>query len=196
MQFLTALVEHLVVGVVALLWLLPTASSFNLLPCLVDLDKHKEILLAVGVPIAYVVGMYIDVIASLFFLPVRRFLNFGDKKWRERFFGSHLGSASGVAYDKSAKILIHSPDEAARYMLQLSSREKIARGVALNFLLAAVANIYLPPSNFSISASIMFGLGIFGFFVWLRLNALTDIYKSNLVSGISVNLRLAKRFKK
>lgn len=178
MQFLAALVEHLVVGVVALIWLLPLAEQLALVPAVKIVD-HKEILIAVGLPVAYVVGMYVDVLASPMAALLRRLIDYLWGNWRVRFFGGHLATAGGEAYQRTKAILVKSPDEAAKYLLQLSSREKIARGVALNFLLAAVVNLAATKSMYSVPPWLLALLAAIGVLVWLRLNALTDKFKSN-----------------
>lgn len=178
MQFLAALVEHLVVGVVALLWLLPLADQLALVPN-VKISDHKEVLIAVGLPVSYVVGMYVDVLASPLTALLRRLLDNCRPGLRASFFGGHLGTPGHKSYQRTASILKHSPDEAAKYFLQLSGREKIARGVALNFVMATIVNLAVPHGMYSVPCWLLALLGIVGVLVWLRLNALTDTFKSH-----------------
>jgi hypothetical protein len=178
MQFIAALIEHLVVGLVALLWLLPIANQLTLIPD-VKIADHKEVLIAIGLPMSYVVGMYVDIFASLLSSFIKRALDVVGRNWRSKIFGAHLSSKEGGSYRRTAKILKASPDEAARYLLQLSSREKIARGVYLNFLIAAVVNCLLPTSKYYVPPLLLLVMFLVGVLVWLRLNALTDNFKEH-----------------
>ncbi|MRW89034.1 hypothetical protein GJ699_03460 [Duganella sp. FT80W] len=178
MQFIAALIEHLVVGLVALLWLLPIANQLTLIPD-VKIADHKEVLIAIGLPVAYVVGMYVDVFASLLSSFIKRALDAYGSTWRSKIFGAHLSSKNGKSYERTAKILKQSPDEAARYLLQLSSREKIARGVYLNFLIAAAVNFLLPTSKYYVPPLLLIAMFSIGVLAWLRLNALTDNFKTH-----------------
>ena len=168
MQFFSALVEHLVVGVIALIWALPILNYFSLIP--IGFASNKEFVLAIGVPVAYLVGMYIDVLASRVTAPFRK-------------------TKGGKSYDRTVRIISNSPDELARYLLQLSGREKIARGAFLNFFIAMICNFVMPKSEYSINYWLLLTLSILGFIIWRRLHALTDIFK---VQAVKLSYRLNK----
>jgi hypothetical protein len=169
MQFFAALIEHFVVGIVSLIWILPIANMCGLIPLLPSGEKwsdYKEVLVAVGFPAAYVVGMYVDVFASYILKPIQPLA--------KRFFGA----GTGASYSRTIGIIKTSGDESARYLLQLSAREKIARGVVLNLLCGAVLNFALPKSGFTVQwwlLSVLFALGIF---VWMRHYGLVERYKA------------------
>lgn len=178
MQFVAALVEHLVVGLVSLLWLLPIANQLTVIPD-IKVAEHKELLIAIGLPVAYVVGMYVDILASLFSSSIKRALDAFGPTWRSKLFGAHLANNNRKSYERTAKILKNSPDEAARYLLQLSSREKIARGVYVNFLIAAFANFFYPDNKYYVAPALLLVMFSVGLLAWLRLNALTDNFKNH-----------------
>lgn len=179
MQFLSALVEHLVVGVVSLLWLMPLMRSLSLIPDIKPSD-HKELIIAVGIPAAYVVGIYVDVVASVFTSSIRRAIDWRWKVGRKKFFGAHVPAAGGGSYERTAIIIKRSPDEAARYLLMLSGREKIARGVFTCLVIATFVNAILPRSAYTVSPWLLSAVAALGLLVWLRLNALTDNLKVQL----------------
>lgn len=179
MQFIAALIEHFVVGVISLLWLMPVLYYLSLLPS-VKISDHKEIILTVAVPVAYVVGMYVDVVASIITSMIRRIIDKGLSNWRKKIFGAHI-SGGGRSYERTVQIMKKSPEEATKYLLLLSGREKIARGVFTNVAIAAVLDSVLPKSIYSISPLLLLLVAMFGLFVWLRYNALTDLFKDQLL---------------
>lgn len=169
MQFFAALIEHFVVGIVALVWIMPIAGLLGIIPQLPMGEKwsdYKEVLIAVGLPTAYVVGMYVDVFASYSVKPLRDFAK------------KHFGAGSGTSYSRTIKVIKSSDDESARYLLQLSAREKIARGVMLNLLLGAFWNLVLPKSVFTSPWLLLFVFFVLGVFVWMRLFGLVERYKA------------------
>jgi hypothetical protein len=170
MQFFAALVEHLIVGILALIWMLPVAHFFEIIPLLPKTEKwsdYKEVLIAVGLPAAYVAGMFVDVFASM---ATQRLRNFAKRRF---------GAASGTSYKNTIGIIKSSGDETARYLLQLTAREKIARGAALNFLLGAFVNFILPKSTYSVPGWLLIALCVLGIFVWMRLYGLVDRFKAH-----------------
>jgi hypothetical protein len=169
MQFFAALIEHFVVGIVSLIWILPLANFFGLIPLLPSGEKwsdYKEVLVAVGFPAAYVVGMYVDVFASYALKPFHTLA--------QKFFGA----GSGTSYSRTIKIMKVSGDESARYLLQLSAREKIARGVVLNLLFGAIANLALPKSGLTVQWWLLSFLFLLGIVVWMRHFGLVERYKA------------------
>jgi hypothetical protein len=182
MQFLAALVEHLVVGIVALLWGLPLANAWGLLPD-VKIADHKEILIAVGLPVAYIVGMYIDVFVAPLFFALRKWIY--KRHGLKKFFGATL-SGSSSAFKRTATILVKSPDETAKYLLQLSGRAKIARGASADFIVAAVVNACVATSTYTVHPLLLSATAIVSFFVWLRLAALTDQFKDNCCRALAL----------
>ena len=179
MQFLSALVEHLVVGIISLLWVMPVLNFFSLVPD-VKLSDHKEIIIAVGVPVAYVVGVYVDVLSSIFTSTIRLLIDNRHMAWRKAFFGAHISASGGRAYQRTVEIMKKSPDEATKYLLLLSGREKIARGVFASVTLASILNSFLPKSIYTVSSWLLLAVAILGLLIWLRLNALTDNFKDQI----------------
>jgi hypothetical protein len=183
MQFLSALVEHLVVGIFALIWGLPLATALGLKPD-VALLNHKEILIAVGIPVAYVVGVYIDVFFATPLHALRRRLEDKFPKLKEVLRKTYSGSSS--PFERTAKIFVKSPDEMARYLLQLSGRAKIARGVGGNALIAAGINLFVSKNLFTVSPLWLAIFALISFVFWLRLAALADKFKDNCCTALGV----------
>lgn len=204
MQFLAALVEHFVVGVVALLWVLPFLHKYSLIPS-GNLAESKEIVLAVGIPAVYVIGMFVDVFSSIFTAWIRLGFDFISRS--NEFFtdgvsaklirkhykdtinarnptlttASVSASSEGKSYDRTVRILNDSPDEKAKHLLQLSGREKIARGVFCNLVVATILNACFDKSVYTVPALMLFFFALAGLFVWLRLAVLTDEFKRRML---------------
>lgn len=178
MQFITALLEHFVVGIVSLIWGLPLLYSLDLIPN-ADLEKHKEILIAVSLPIAYVVGIFVDVFASILVTWIRCALMKLTPKYMKSIVRYLVSGGRTIPYGKTVKILKRSPDEAVKFLLLLTSREKTCRGVFLCLLLAALININVK-SQFYVSPLVLSILAIIAFLVSLRLTDLTQVFKEQL----------------
>lgn len=179
MQFISALVEHLVVGVISLLWVMPLLNWLKLIPTVAL--ENKEVILAIGLPTAYVIGIYVDVLASYVTALIRKLIDKYFPNFRLKFFGTHLLTSGGTSYERTQLILKNSPDELARYLLQLVGREKIARGTFMNLVIATIFNLFPCKSIYSINPWILMFMSLVAIFVWLRLNALTDIFKEQAV---------------
>ena len=119
------LIEYLVNGTIALVWLYPLIASY-----LRDVTASLLPVIAVGL---YVVGMVIDVVAWAVTRPLKH-------RIRRRVHPKYSRSADWKAVSgtmRHAKIALHAP-ELARELATRSSRDRIARGLIVNAVLAAV----------------------------------------------------------
>ena len=180
MQFAAALVEHLIVGIIALIWMLPLLDGLQLMPA-ADFEKHKDFMIAIGLPITYVVGIYVDVFASVLTAWMRSILErqFGADRFRT-VFGGVADGKSAKPYAKTVKILRRAPDEAVKFLQLLTSREKACRGVFLCLLLGAATNVLVESKRFRVSPTVLLILAVVSFVVWLRLTVLTEVFKEQL----------------
>lgn len=65
MQFAAALIEYLISGIVASIWVVLIINAYITLP-LTDIKDYKEIFVVIYFPIAYILGIYVDVVSSFF----------------------------------------------------------------------------------------------------------------------------------
>jgi hypothetical protein len=63
MQFAAALIEYLITGIVASTWVVALINHYTSLP-LQEIQNYKEIFVVAYFPIAYILGIYIDVTSS------------------------------------------------------------------------------------------------------------------------------------
>ena len=181
MQFISALIEHLVVGIIALVCLLPLAHEHGLIKDGL-IAQYKDVLVYIGPPVAYVVGMYIDTFASMLSAYLRaRYKTMSSRTIR---IVECLAPSKGDSYTRTARILAQSPDETGKYLLQLSGRVKIARGVALTLFVAAIAYAFPPYAKGAVPAIALLALSALGSLVWLRLHVQTDSFKAHAQAKI------------
>ncbi|GEM_PF-2750765 len=131
MQIPGLLVEYLINGAVALIWLLPLAASLGLIPDKTDSLINATLLLVPGL---YVLGMIIDSAASLMVTPHKKIirkriykkLGIPEKEWQK---------FSGFSIE--AKLILYAP-ELANAGARRSTRDRIARSSIVNFMVATV----------------------------------------------------------
>lgn len=116
-------VEYLVIGTIAILWLWPLASI------LAPLVPKNEIFTLLLVPVLYVIGMIVDYLGYLLLRPVRN-------RIRDRIYIQYEGDveeSSGL----EARLFVHAP-ELANLVTMYSSRDRVARGTAINGIIAVI----------------------------------------------------------
>lgn len=188
MQFATALIEYLISGIVASIWIMmiidPDVTSH-----LNKFDNYKDIFVLMYFPIAYVIGMYIDTISSFI---LNRLNEIYSKLLEIKFLGNiHkvsncfikkvFGEPKENSYKKSAKILSYSEVDIIRTMESYVSRDRIARGMLLNsFITGIVCVIYL---KFTIAIVCLF-FSIISFLVWVRLDRLSSKFKDAAIENL------------
>jgi hypothetical protein len=119
------LIEYLVNGAIALTWLYPSIAVY-----LADMPAPLLPVVAVAL---YVVGMMIDVVAWGITRPLKHWLR--RSVHRKYAPGRDPEAVSGTM--RHAKIALHAP-ELARELETRSSRDRIARGLIVNAVLATV----------------------------------------------------------
>lgn len=119
------LIEYLIAGGLALPWLLPTLSSLGF--------TAEATLLPFMVVLLYAVGMLLDFVAYTALIP--------GKRWLRRRIAARMGrppvTVRAVTATRQVKLILYAP-ELAKEVSMRSSRDRIARGMALNCLLAAI----------------------------------------------------------
>ncbi|WP_152618910.1 hypothetical protein [Halomonas sp. KHS3] len=153
MQFAVALIEYLISGIVASAWLMTVLSNYIPLPFKLISD-YKELILVIYFPIAYVLGIYVDVVSSFLIRRTKEIDTASNKHMKPyawlrcgvvKCFTFIAGTPKSDSYERSAEILSYSIPDAVRTMEAYVSRDRIARGMALNSFLGAItAYVYAP----------------------------------------------------
>jgi ABC-type branched-subunit amino acid transport system permease subunit len=191
MQF-SALIEYLITGIVSSVWFSVLVNKFVPIP--MDLIKdYKEIVVVVYIPIAYALGVYIDVVSSYF---IRRFkelyrsilkCNVINKihKLLSKFFLCISGNPKSSPYKHASIILSYSPSDMVKTMDAYVSRDRMARGMALNSLISAFVFLWILPDDISCKAfiicSVLFLLSIS---IWHRLRRLSSAFKKVAIEAL------------
>jgi len=127
------LIEYLISGTIALIWLVPLLASFNI-------HAMESIPLPLMAVALYIVGMTIDFLAYWMVRPLKGVLR--RKAWRKYGEG---GEAPNSSVDREIQFSLYAP-ELAKEVAMRSSRDRIARGAVANaaiaFLLEHVLNAY------------------------------------------------------
>jgi hypothetical protein len=129
MQLPGLLVEYLINGVISLLWVMPTGIILG-----VEVNKFDTTTALILLPALYLMGMLIDFLGS-------RTLSWYKRRIMQEI-QEEIKKTTGVKqeYDEhyiEAKLKLYSP-ELAHAVEMRSSRDRIARGSAINFLLATI----------------------------------------------------------
>jgi len=153
MQFAVALIEYLITGIVASAWLIVILQNYIPVP-LEIISNHKEFFVIVYFPMVYILGIYVDAISSFLIRRMKEIDESGNKRNKSyawvrcgvvKCFNVIAGTPKKDSYDRSAEILSYSIPDAVRTMDAYVSRDRIARGMALNSFAGAVAAyVYAP----------------------------------------------------
>jgi hypothetical protein len=157
-QFASALLEYLVSGFVALLWLVPLVRA--VIGTSTQLPQINEPSVTLYLPVAYVLGIFLDATSSLLLETLRR----------------HGGSRT--SYDRTVRILSYGSQHVVKTMEAYVGRDRIARGVVLS----AVISVFVYASVFDgrtqvaavIAAVVVL---IWSVLVWRRLDLLSSKFK-------------------
>lgn len=184
MQF-SALLEYLISGIVASIWTVALINVFIPLP-INSINDYKEILIVVYFPIAYILGIYIDVVSSFLIRRTKEIFR-SLNKYRlfnklgrafEAFIKFIFGTPKTGSYEHSATILANTPAELVKTMDAYVSRDRIARGMALNSLASALVSLLVVPCE--IKLQVFFTCLIFfllSIAIWRRLRRLSSTFK-------------------
>jgi len=121
------LIEYLITGGLALIWLYPLLKRFELTA---EINNSYLALYAIGL---YFLGMTIDIIAWAATKPIKQIIR---KRDREKY-GFTDDNPSGSSHRRQAKFAIYAP-EVAKESATRSSRDRIARGAIINSIMATI----------------------------------------------------------
>lgn len=193
MQFAVALIEYLISGVVASAWL--TAVLLNYYPLLLHtINDHKDILILVYLPIAYILGIYVDATSSYIIRRAKELLGWINTQVTlspttldilARIYRFIVGTPKADPYKKTAAIMAYSPADAVRTMEAYVSRDRIARGTALNaFAGAVVACLYAPPEYKTLVTTICLVAFVYSIMMHRRLSRLSSSFKEVVLENL------------
>lgn len=180
MQFASALVEYLVAGVAALLWVSPLLQK--LLSLNVSLNEASAVLI---LPIAYALGLYIDSTSS-FLIRVLRLRRFRPPSLLRQLSDCIFGKPYSGTYERTMLILSKSPELLAQTMLTYVGRDRIARCMALNSAAGIFVACYVRPGDLILIAFIL-STFIWSVATWHRLERLSSKFKDQAVSTLNAN---------
>ncbi|MEY0889505.1 hypothetical protein AB7198_11610 [Providencia rettgeri] len=192
MQYTAALIEYVITGLISLIWI-ALLLSMNIDFLTIDYNKFKEVLLIIIFPLAYIAGIFIDTISSFLFKKIDTISSFlfktiknilGNQKEKNT---PDDENDSPEPYEKSSEILSYSISDTIRTMESYVSRDRIARGMALNSLMIGVSMIFVLDINERYPLIIaFFTLTVISIVIRGRLKGLSDSFKLKAI----YNLRL------
>jgi hypothetical protein len=173
MQVAASFLEYLVSGVVALIWLGPLLERDSALNS--SLSASQAVVL---LPILYVVGMLIDGLGYLATRPLK-----GKLRARRRGYPTELGSESTTTF------VIHHSAELGKAMELRSTRDRIARGMIINFFTAGcviIARNWTPIDGLAPIwlSSVLFTCAVLSGVLWWRFQELSSDFKYNAADTI------------
>jgi hypothetical protein len=188
MQFAVALIEYLISGIVASVWAVALLTYYGNITITELKDLKDELALAAVVyfPLAYILGIYVDATSSFL---IRRIIDIDNnananlvyKYIRSkigRLFYFIAGTPKPDSYERSAEILSHSISDAVRTMEAYVSRDRIARGVALNsFIGVFVSLLCAPPDKRWLLSLVCIVLTVYSLIMYKRLRRLSSHFK-------------------
>jgi hypothetical protein len=177
MQFASALVEYLAAGVAALLWLSPLVQK--ILGLKVPLNEASVVLV---LPMAYVLGIYIDSTSS-FLIRALRLRKFHLSERARRILVYILGSPHSGTYDRTVQILSKSPELLAQTMLTYVGRDRIARCMALNSAFGILTACYIRPGDLTLASILVVAL-LWSLATWHRLERLSSKFKDQALKSL------------
>lgn len=177
MQFASALVEYLAAGVAALLWLRPLAQ--RILGFEVPINEASVVLV---LPMAYVLGIYIDS-SSSFLIRFLRFRKIRPPKLLQSIIARIFGSPYSGTYDRTVTILSRSPELLAQTMLTYVGRDRIARCMALNSFLGVLTVLYVDSGNRALLAILSVSF-LWSLATWHRLKRLSSKFKDQALKTL------------
>lgn len=141
------LIEYLINGAIALIWIFPFAKKLGLF----ELSRPILIYLALGL---YFVGMVIDLFAWLITKKLKRKL----RTRIENKYGFASTQVSGSSHVRQAKFALYAP-EIAKESNMRSSRDRIARGAIINSILITIFVLDWLPGLLFIAVSLIMWAG-------------------------------------
>lgn len=193
MQFAVALIEYLISGIVASAWLLFLIGNY--VPISIEqLDKFKDFLIVIYFPIAYILGIYIDTISSFIIRRAKEIDKIANNRvgmyaLARLYIGKAYifiaGQPKSDSYERSAQILSYSIPDAVRTMEAYVSRDRIARGMAMNAFCGAVTVALYAPIEWKMQlVSICSVFFVISILAYKRLRRLSSRFKRVVIPHI------------
>lgn len=181
MQYTAALIEYAITGLISLIWIALLLST-NIDFLTIDYNKFKEVLLILIFPLAYIAGIFIDTTSSLLFKGIDKKLGNQKKKTTT----NHEKNLK-ESYEKSAEILSYSVSDTIRTMESYVSRDRVARGMALNSLMigASMLTVLDIKEEYPLIAA-SFALAITSILIRVRLKGLSDTFKIKAIHNLKL----------
>ena len=194
MQF-AALVEYLVSGIVGSVWIAAIVNEF--IPIKMgDIKEFKEIVVVVYFPIAYILGIYVDVISSYVIRRVKEFykLSLNKNIFKKvanicsKIFYFIAGTPKSDPYKNASIILSYSPSDLVKTMDAYVSRDRMARGMALNSFISAFVSLWVLPCHIARKAFVVSLIVFFvSILIWRRLRRLSSTFKKVAIKVLNEN---------
>ena len=170
------LIEYFITGSVACIWLIPLFSNFKAQAIFTSLPQGVISLLLL--PLLYIIGLGLDMTSGFLVNSFGWKRKIRDKE-KERFKAKY-----GVMPDAELHTMmlwLHNAELGKGYEIK-SSRDRIARGTALNFAIASVvvpisAYIFLPLTEVVIIFIVFSILSILFYGIWRKCEASSHRYK-------------------
>lgn len=190
MQYAAALIEYLITGIISLIWIGLYSSQYVDIS-VQNIKDYKEIIVICIFPIAYVFGIYVDVSSSYLLKRLNNIAKFISKyitcpSWLICIVNFIVGTSKSEPYKRSAKILSYSPSDTIKTMEAYVSRDRIARGMALNsFASGYISWITLTGNTQCIAIKFSVAIFIISVLVWFRLRRLSKAFKTQALIQLS-----------
>jgi hypothetical protein len=183
MQYAAALIEYLITGIISLIWIGLYSNQYIDISAK-NIKDYKEVIVISIFPVAYVLGIYVDVSSSYLLKRFNNIATFIGKylscpNWLRTTSNFILGTSRSEPYKRSAEILSHSASDTIKIMEAYVSRDRIARGMALNSFMCGLAS-YLFLSGDVKCTAINYCIVIFVISIcsWFRLRRLSKAFKT------------------
>jgi len=171
------LIEYLINGALALLWLYPLLKKLGF----PEIQSSYLPIFALGI---YVVGMIVDFIAWLVTRPVK----YKIRKRIEDKYGIEFKTSLGrSAHMRQAKFAIYAP-EISKEAAMRSSRDRIARGAIINTVLTIIINSITIPKILLLGIPVL----IISIIMWMSFEKASYSYELIAMEAIAEKIEQEK----
>jgi hypothetical protein len=190
MQYAAGLIEYLITGIISLIWIGLYSSQYVDISAQ-NVKDYKEVIVICIFPIAYVFGIYVDVSSSYLLKRFNNIAKFIAKHiscpvWLKWLLNLIVGTSRSEPYKRSAEILSYSPSDTIKTMEAYVSRDRIARGMALNsFASGYISYIIFTDKTQSITVNLSIAIFMISVLAWFRLRRLSKAFKTQALIQLS-----------
>jgi hypothetical protein len=174
------LIEYLINGALALLWLYPLLKKLGL----PEIHSSYLPILALGI---YVVGMIVDYIAWSVTKPIKYRIR---NRIEERYGFESKSGLGRSAHMRQAKFAIYAP-EISKETAMRSSRDRIARGAIINTILALIINSIIT-SNILLTIILGIPVLIISIVMWMSFEKASYSYELIALQAIAEKIEQDK----